>query len=377
MSRTRFATIGVIVFVSSVLLAQTSVSERTAMERARGRIRALQDEADRLARQSRTVLGDLRRLELEQQINREALATSNAELTRINAALEKARTRVAVLEARRLDATPALAAELVEIYKRGRRRHAQLLLSNVTDSRTLGRMVRNVVALADAEQSRVDTHRKTLSAEREAVADLEKRMAEAAATRAAQTAARAALQRSLAERSRLIDDIDRKRDVAAKYAGELQAAQTELERTLADLSSGSTVRTGLPIIPFKGDLEWPVRGTLQRRFAAGGTGANRSASGIVRNGIEVTATEGSVVRVVHGGKVTYAAPFIGLGTLVVVDHGNGVQSLYGHLANMAVGTGDMLDRGDRVGLVGPEALYFELRVDGRPVDPLQWLRSSP
>lgn len=238
-------------------------------------------------------------------------------------------------------------------------------------------MVRNVVALAEAEQSRVDTHRKTLGAEREAVADLERRITEAASTRATQAAARAALQRSLTERARLIDDIDRKRDVAAKYAGELQAAQGELERTLASLSADSNVRTDLPITPFRGDLDWPVQGTVQRRFGAGGTGTNRSASSIVRNGIEVAATEGAVVKVVHGGTVSYAAPFIGLGTLVIVDHGNGVQSLYGHLANMAVGAGDRLDRGDRVGLVGPEALYFELRVDGRPVDPLQWLRSSP
>jgi septal ring factor EnvC (AmiA/AmiB activator) len=81
---------------------------------------------------------------------------------------------------------------------------------------------------------------------------------------------------------------------------------------------------------------------------------------------------------VHGGVVSFAEPFAGLGLLVIVDHGQGAVSLYGHLASRAVTRGDRVAAGQALGTTGtsplgnPE-LYFELRIDGRPVDPVQWL----
>jgi septal ring factor EnvC (AmiA/AmiB activator) len=86
------------------------------------------------------------------------------------------------------------------------------------------------------------------------------------------------------------------------------------------------------------------------------------------------------VRAVHDGAVAHAAPFEGFGTLVILDHGGGGFSLYGHLADAAVAAGAPVERGAVVGRAGrnPEgvnALYFELRIDGQPVDPLQWLGS--
>jgi len=88
------------------------------------------------------------------------------------------------------------------------------------------------------------------------------------------------------------------------------------------------------------------------------------------------------VRAVHGGVVAFAAPFSGFGTLVILDHGGGAFTIYGHLAEARVERGTRVSRAGVVGTVGlapagSAALYFEVRVDGRPADPLQWLRSSP
>jgi murein hydrolase activator len=86
------------------------------------------------------------------------------------------------------------------------------------------------------------------------------------------------------------------------------------------------------------------------------------------------------LRAVHGGTVAFAAPFAGYGTLVIVDHGQEAFSLYGHLSQVTVTRGARVGRGDEVGRAGrtptgEPAAYFELRIDGRPVDPVQWLRS--
>jgi septal ring factor EnvC (AmiA/AmiB activator) len=99
----------------------------------------------------------------------------------------------------------------------------------------------------------------------------------------------------------------------------------------------------------------------------------------VRNGLEIAAPEGTPVRALHTGTVSYADPFTGFGNLVIVDHGENTYSLYGYLASMAVTRGAAVDSATEVGRVGmapagPAALYLEIRVDGRSVDPVQWLK---
>jgi septal ring factor EnvC (AmiA/AmiB activator) len=78
--------------------------------------------------------------------------------------------------------------------------------------------------------------------------------------------------------------------------------------------------------------------------------------------------------------VQYAAAFAGFGTLVIVDHGSGALSLYGYLASTAVAVGDRVEAGAPVGAAGEApggapGLYFELRIDGRSVDPVEWLQA--
>ncbi len=93
----------------------------------------------------------------------------------------------------------------------------------------------------------------------------------------------------------------------------------------------------------------------------------------------MSAPEGQTVRVVHEGVVAFSGPFTGYGNLVIVDHGDRSYSLYGHLNSVQVATGQRLDAQAPVGTsgrnpAGVPALYFELRIDGAAVDPLQWLR---
>jgi septal ring factor EnvC (AmiA/AmiB activator) len=82
---------------------------------------------------------------------------------------------------------------------------------------------------------------------------------------------------------------------------------------------------------------------------------------------------------IHDGTVAFAGPFSGFGNLVILDHGAQTFSLYGDLLDIGVKKGARIERGQPVGTAGPipsgsEGIYFELRVDARPVDPLQWLR---
>ena len=124
----------------------------------------------------------------------------------------------------------------------------------------------------------------------------------------------------------------------------------------------------------RGELDWPGVGPLRHRF-----GQSAAAAGSSPNGIEITTQVGTPVRVVHDGTVAFADTFAGYGKLVIVEHGEQAFSLYGHLLDISVARGARLSRADPIGtagfaLLGVPGLYFELRVDGQPVDPLQWLR---
>jgi murein hydrolase activator len=360
---------------------QTPVDEATARtERATARIEALQREADRLAAEARGVLVDLRRLEIDRAIRAEELAEANAALADVTAELDAATARAEALAAQRVAEAPGVETRLVELSKRGRGGYARLLLG-AEDVRDWGRMSRGVAAMARLDRLRLEAHRRVVAAEREAVAELTATRAEAVTLQEEAAGAARQLSRAIAARNSRLEDIDRRRDLAAQYVGELDAARRALQEAVAALAAGAPATAPvLPIGPFRGDLDWPLRGGLISRF--GRSPSNRFGTAIVRNGIEVAAPEGSPVRAVHEGTVAFAAPFTGYGTLVIVDHGSEAYSLYGHLLAATAAVGTVVERGgvigeSGVGPTGEPALYFELRIDGRPVDPVQWLRSQP
>lgn len=350
---------------------------RSQAERVAARIKALQAESDRLASQARTVFGELRKLELDREIKQQEVEKTDLELARVTADRDRAEQRVGELEAIRVSQTPAVKERLVELSKRGRGGYVQLLLAS-NDVRAMGRMARGVAAVAELDRVRLDTHRRTLAAERDALNDLDQQRDAVEQLQRDATRARAAVEAAVSARNRLIDDLDRRRDLAAQYVEELQHAQLEIERTIASTDAGSAV-IALPIAPFRGDLPWPVTGEVTTRF--GRAPAGRFGTSIVRNGIEVGTAEGTVATAVHEGTVAFAAPFSGFGTMVIVDHGGSAFTLYGHLLDASVSVGTNVSRGaplGRVGLspTGGASLYFELRIDGRPVNPLQWLRGT-
>ena len=356
-----------------VVTAQVPV-ERARTEalarRATERLQALQREAERLASEERTLLGDLRRFEIERQLKSEELKRVDADAATVQSDLDQTSVRMEALQASSRAELPELQQRLVEIYKLGQARYLRLLLST-PDLRRLGQSTRTVAALAKLDRDRIATHANTLAELKKERKTLETRRADVATLRAAAEKAQAAAQRATQAKTDLIRDIDRRRDLNAQLSSELQSAQQKLQATLHDLAGGgpSAEPAQLPLRPFRGALEWPVNGTVSRRFGRGSAA----------NGIEINAPEGSSASAVHDGTVAFAGPFTGFGNLVIVDHGAQTFSLYGDLLDIAVKKGVRIEHGQSLGTAGPipsgsEGIYFELRVDGRPVDPLQWLK---
>jgi septal ring factor EnvC (AmiA/AmiB activator) len=343
--------------------------------RAGDRLVALQRDADRLAVEERTLLNDLRKLEVDRQIKAEELKRAEADVVGIQTDIDATGARMSALQATETAARPELRARLIEMYKLGSARYARLLLAT-PDLRRIGQASRTVAALAKLDRDRIAAHQHTLEELRATRATLEVRKRQAGAARLAAEKAQAASVRATVAKNDLIHEIDSRRDLNAQVSAELQAAQQKLQLALRDTSApGAEPVPGLPLRPFRGDLGWPVAGQLRRRFGGGTSGSAAASS----NGIELSADDGAPVVAVHDGLVAFAGSFSGFGNLVILDHGSQAFSLYGDLLDVGVAKGVRVDRGQPVGSAGPlpsggTGLYFELRVDGRPVDPLQWLR---
>jgi septal ring factor EnvC (AmiA/AmiB activator) len=363
------ATTGMVGIVAPHLPAQD------AQRRVSERLRALHAEAEQLLAAEKTLLVELRRLDVERSIRLEEQRAAEAQLATITAELQTTSAHLEALERAHAGQVPELSARLAEIYKLGSGGYLRLLL-NVDDVREMGRAYRTVAALASLDRERVRAHQSTLTSLREAHRDIETRQKAAAALDAEARGASAAAARAFEARTALVTRIDAERDLNARLAGELDAARAKLAETVSSLSPGAA--SSLPFRPFRGALDWPVAGRPVTRF--GVAASSRYGTSVARNGVDIAAPEGAEVQAVHEGTIAFAGPFSGFGTLAIVDHGDRAFTLYGYLASLAVTKGARVEKGGVVGTVGrppaggASALYFEVRIDGKPTDPLQWLK---
>jgi septal ring factor EnvC (AmiA/AmiB activator) len=366
----------VVAVIVAGLLSATGASTQkpqTPSQRAADRIRSLQREADALVAQESQLLVELRKLEIERQIKIEELGNIERQQKETSRQLADASARADALRLIADADRPDVEARLVQLYKLGRAGYWRLLL-DVEDVRALGRVYRTAAAMTQLDRQRVLSYQRTLDALAKERLTLQARGKELSILEDQGSRARAALDRAVQSRTSLVASIDQRRDLNAQWIGELQAAQQRLQTSIAQLDD-----TSLPFQPFKGALPWPARGAVSSRF--GRQPSSRFGTSIVRNGIEIDVPESQIVRAVHEGVVAYADQFTGYGNLVIVEHGDGAFSLYGHLSAIQVQKGAQVALQAPIGRSGRNpngtpALYFELRVDGKPVDPLQWLQKG-
>ena len=203
-----------------------------------------------------------------------------------------------------------------------------------------------------------------------------------------------ALERERAQRAavvaRLADDIARSR----REIGRLKRDEERLARLVEEIARALAAKPGSAPQPkgrrvenvadasvaarafatLRGHLKLPVRGELANRF-----GAAREEAGTSWKGLFIRAVTGETVHAVADGRVVYADWLRGFGNLLIVDHGQGYMSLYAYNEGLLRQVGEKVRAGDPVAQVGnsgesaDSGLYFELRRDGKPFDPMRWV----
>ncbi len=313
----------------------------------------------------------LRRVNLELELQEIQLteATTAFEFAADRSAATE--TEITRLETALIGIRGDLRRRLGGLYRLGRQGYARLffsldpdvdLLPALRQLRFLVRRDRTTIERYSETRDRLAGQRRRLADERQEMALWRTREQERRDTLATM---RRRQQRTLAK---VADERRRLREQAQA----LQEKERRFARLIESLSGGLlSPLEGVPIQDFRGALDWPYRGEVTSPF--GPRLDPRYRTEVPHNGIDVATPAGAAVRSIFPGQVLYSSEFEGYGEMVVLHHPGRAFTLYAGLAELAVEKGEALDLGTVLG-TATEVLYFEIRIDAQPRDPLEWLR---
>jgi septal ring factor EnvC (AmiA/AmiB activator) len=342
---------------------------RTRIESIRKAIHSDAERRDSLA-------AELKSAELAIQTAREQLSEVRTRRVAAEKRLEELKAERAATERQVAAQREALAGELTLAYMNGREEHLRLLL-NQGDPAKLARTMAYYGYFSRARAERI-----TKINEHLAHLDLlgEKIAAEAARLRSIeQDNAREvqALSSARDRRAKTLAQIQSKLKSRTAELAKLERDARALEKLVEELRRAIEEFPDLADQPFqrvRGKLPWPVKGNVLARF-----GQLRAGGPLKWQGILIGAARGTQVRAPFPGRVVYADWLPGLGLLIVLDHGGGYMSLYGHNEQLYRRVGDRVAAGEVLAAVGDAAdvgkpaLYLEIRKGREPLDPAQWL----
>jgi murein hydrolase activator len=355
--------------------ASAQRDEQDSLEAVRREIGALEQRLSRQAAERDRTDAALKQAELE-------IAGARADLERIEGQVREQERRAreltehgAAAEGRLAAERDALAEQVRLTYVNGRQEALKLLLSQETPA-SFGRMLVYYDYFNRARSERVAAVADELESLMRLASEAERVRSELAALGAAGADRLAALNRSREQRSALLAELEISIAAAGGEIDRLRDEEQRLARLVTELGEALAafpVDSEEPFPRLKGRLPWPVQGDV-----AGDFGTPRG-GGVRWNGVLLRSAQGTPVRAVYHGRVAYADWLPGLGLLLIIDHGDGYMTLYGHNDALLKEAGDWVTPGEPIGRVGDTggqsepSLYFEIRHDGKPVNPHQWI----
>lgn len=317
---------------------------------------------------------ELRTLETSLTETHQRLAELEEEQNTLEQRMDELQERHDHLIAARDAQLKALGEQLDGLYRLGHTPQLKLLL-NQHDPAQLDRFQTYLNRLSEARHEVLDRleqletalieNRQEFAERRQQLDTLAQSLEQHGADLARQVAKREALVAQLddqyaSDEARLVK-LDQDRAHAERVLRQVQERLARLNRPPPSTGIEHT----------RGDLPWPAQGRILSRYGSG--------RGVHRNGLVIATDEGSPVTAVHAGRVVFADWMRGFGNMLIIDHGDRVMTLHAHLQRFSVAVGQPVQRGDALGAVGTTggqnspSLYFEVRRDGNPIDPGQWM----
>lgn len=369
-----------------------NASKQEELGNLRKRIAAMQRDMDKTSESKVEVADELRESE-------RAISTSNRKLAELTALQHAADQKLAVLQGQHKKLSASIAEQqtllgklLYQQYRGGEQEYLKLLLNN-QDPNQAARDLHYYQYIARSRATWVARLRENIAALETITTSTRTQRIELASLRDEQAAQKKTLENEQHTRQQMLGKISRqlheqRREITRLQRDESRLAQLvqRIAKMLAQPKSKSLFRNnnlpdnrfdGNPFDQLKGKLTLPVRGEITNHF-----GAHRPDSTVEWKGLFVKTSAGQAVKVVAAGQVVFADWLRGFGNLLIIDHGNGYMSLYGNNETLYKQVGDVLHGGDTIAAVGNSGgnedfgLYFELRHESIPLDPIKWLATK-
>lgn len=341
-----------------------------------GRIARLQQQLERLGLERQSVIRAFESADIELALRRQQFGILERRGEMLDAAREPQAAELARLQASMEQRREQLRQRVVSLYRIGPLSYNRLLLAAET-ARDLLAGYQLFTYLASRDRDLVESVRTTLDDLRQAQATVEGTSRQLVAVRVETAAAVKMLAAQQEQRQAALERMDQEAETQRLALAEAERTGLALENTIAGMAAASKAVEAPAFARARGVLPWPAVGDLvgafgRRRHPIYGTYT-------VSRGIEIGAAENDPVRAVFDGKVVFADWYSGYGLLVIVDHGGGFFTLYGHLGSVTVGVNGRVGAGEQLGLVGETGsltgpnLYFELREGTEALNPMPWL----
>jgi septal ring factor EnvC (AmiA/AmiB activator) len=361
----------------ALAIAQSARESDAKLQAVRKEIKALESRVTSQAAQRDETARTLRAAELEVASEERKLAATRAELAAQQAERRALAERATRVGGRLAAERRALARQVRASYVNGREELLKLALSQQSPA-SLGRMLVYFDYFNRARSERIDAVSTEVAELAELDAQTQRASTELASLEATEAAQLASLENARDERRALVAKLDA--GIATSNAAIAKARAdekrlTDLVAELTQLMAGLPVDGDQPFARLKGKLAWPVQGRLVGEY-----GQPREGGPVKWTGVLLEASQGTPVRAIYRGRVAFADWLPGLGLLIVLDHGAGYMSLYGHNEALLKEAGDWVSPGETIAQVGDTGgqaragLYFEIRAQGAPVNPHEWIK---
>jgi len=362
----------------------------------------LKEERQRAAdarKREASVLSELEAIDQRLTDKRKQVATIDGRIRKAQSDVGDLQGEIGRLQARRSGQEEVLGRRLRALYKLQAQGGVLPIVLSGDDPVDQAVQLRHLTTLATVDARLIREYRVTSEVLADRKSRLEARGRELASLRSEADQERDEYDQEAARRRALLARVQDERAYHDRMVGELSEATRRLEAFIRDLQEkqrravakvpppsrprpapGETPPgpTGPGFASVRGRLAWPADGRVVAEF---GPQVNpRFGTKTFRNGIDIEATEGSSIVAVFPGQVVYTGWFRGYGNLIIVDHGSEYYTVYAHAADIRVTEGDEVKQGQTIGTVGDTGslqgprLYFEVRYEGKPQDPTQWLR---
>jgi len=362
------------------LLFATLCPAQDRLKGLRQEIKTLEAQAGRLDTQERSALSKLSDLERQLGLRKKLLRALETEKRRTQRAINSTQIDLNTTEQAFDRRKTAMADRMVALYKKGRLSNWEALLS-LNSLHQLAVWVKYHQRILDNDQRNLSI----LRTQRDSILTQRRRLS------AARDRQQKLISEAWQENQRMASQESRQKKLVAQYRQDKNAVRERINAKLATLreiqrqiqrqQSRPKRRDRQTFSGFakkRGKLDWPVKGRVVKRF-----GTNRDAlTGVEWDhpGIDIQAGEGDVVHVVAAGEVYYVDWQRSDGYIVIVDHGNGFNTVYTHLEQVQVERHDTVEPGDILGRVGNKnslnegTLHFQVWNKKNDVNPLRWLK---